>query len=87
MGQHFKQCSLLAIVIGLALVSVAVVVIHPREVNGQLSGVRRWNPRRAPADAVFIGDKACGECHKKHFASYSRSGMAEAMEPVAGLKC
>jgi hypothetical protein len=86
MGQHFKLCSLLAIVIGLALTSVAVVVIYPREVNGQLSAVRRWNPRKAPADAVFIGDQACGECHKKHFASYVRTGMAEAMEPVAVSK-
>lgn len=86
MSQHFKQCSLLAIVIGLALASVAVVVIHPREVNGQFSAVRRWNPRRAPADAVFIGDQACGECHKKHFASYRGTGMAEAMEPVAASK-
>jgi hypothetical protein len=63
-----------------------VVVIEPREVKGQTSAVRRWNPRRVPADAVFIGDQACGECHKKHFASYSRSGMAEAMEPVATSK-
>jgi hypothetical protein len=65
---------------------VAVVVIPPREVSGQMSAVRRWNPRRVPADVVFIGDKACGECHKKHFASHNRSGMAEAMEPVAASK-
>src|SRR5215217_7230441 len=79
MSQGVKQYSLVALVIGLGLLAVVVV-------NGQMSGVRRWNPRRVPADTVFIGDQACGECHKKHFASYGKSGMAEAMEPVAGSK-
>jgi len=79
MSQRVKQYSLVALVIGLGLFAVVMV-------NGQMSGARRWNPRRVPADTVFIGDQACGECHKKHFASYGNSGMAEAMEPVAGSK-
>src|SRR5215212_6071423 len=79
MSQHVKQYSLVAIVSVLGLLAVVVV-------NGQMSGVRRWNPRRVPADAVFIGDQACGECHKRHFASHGHSGMAEAMEPVAASK-
>ena len=33
---------------------------------------------------MFVGDQACGECHKKQFASHGQSGMAMAMEPVAG---
>ena len=79
MSKRVKQYSLVALVIALGLLAVVVV-------NGQMTGVRRWNPRRVPADTVFIGDQACGECHKKHFASYGKSGMAEAMEPVAGSK-
>src|SRR6476659_4496032 len=51
-----------------------------------MTGVRRWNPRRVPVDTVFVGDQACGECHKKHFAAHGPSGMAEAMEPVASSK-
>src|ERR1043165_1579488 len=51
-----------------------------------MNAVRRWNPRRVPVDTVFVGDQACGECHKKHFAAHVASGMAEAMEPVAGSK-
>src|SRR4030095_3189748 len=79
MSQRVEQYSLVALVIALGLLAVVAV-------NGQMSGVLRWNPRRVPADAVLIGDQACGECHKKHFASYGRSGMAEAMEPVAASK-
>src|SRR4026208_86199 len=79
MSQRLKQYSLLAIVIVLGLLAVAVA-------HAQMNAVRRWNPRRVPVDSVFVGDQACGECHKKHFASHGQSGMAEAMEPVAGSK-
>src|ERR1041385_6137194 len=51
-----------------------------------MTAVRRWNPRRVPVDAVFVGDQACGECHKKEFASARYSGMAQAMEPIAASK-
>jgi Zn finger protein HypA/HybF involved in hydrogenase expression len=75
MNQRVKQCSLVAIVIALGVV-----------VNAQMSAVRRWNPRRVPVDTVFVGDQACGECHKKQFASHAQSGMTEAMEPVSASK-
>jgi Zn finger protein HypA/HybF involved in hydrogenase expression len=77
MNVFVKQYSLVALAIALGLAALAVV-------NGQMSAVQRWNPRRVPADTVFVGDRACGECHKKHFASHGQSGMAMAMEPVAG---
>src|ERR1043165_10224114 len=51
-----------------------------------MNAVRRLNPRRVPVDTVFTGDQSCGECHKKQFASANNSGMAQAMEPVAGSK-
>src|SRR5678815_692693 len=79
MSQRVKQYSLVAIVIVLGLLAVVVV-------NAQMSGVRRWNPRRVPVDTVFVGDQACGECHKKQFAAASNSGMAQAMDPVADSK-
>ena len=84
MNQAVKQYSLLAVVVALGLAAIAIVIGEPREVNGQMTAVQRWNPRRVPADAVFVGDQACGECHKKLFASHGQSGMAMAMEHVAG---
>src|SRR5215216_3522080 len=81
-----KQYSLIVLAMVLSMVALAVVIYGPVSVSGQLSAVQRWNPRRAPADAVFIGDQACGECHRKLFASHGQSGMASAMEPVAGSK-
>jgi hypothetical protein len=54
--------------------------------NAQMNTVRRWNPKRVPAGTVFAGDQACGDCHKKIFASASQSGMGQAMEPVAESK-
>jgi Zn finger protein HypA/HybF involved in hydrogenase expression len=70
-----RRYSLIAIVIALGIVA-----------NAQMNAVRRWNPRRVPADAVFAGDQACAECHKKQSASAASSGMAQAMEPVAQSK-
>ena len=70
-----RQYLLIAIVIALGIVA-----------NAQMSAVRRWNPRRVPVDTMFAGDQVCGECHKKQFASATSSGMAQAMEPVAGSK-
>jgi len=84
MNRRGKQYSLVAVAIALSLAALAVVICEPSEVNGQMTAVQRWNPRRVPADAVFVGDQACGECHKKLVASHGQSGMAIAMEPVAG---
>src|SRR5262245_63637365 len=84
MKQWVKKNSLVAVAIALGLAAFAIVISEPHEVNGQMSAVQRWNPRRVPADTVFVGDQACSECHKKHFASHGQSGMAMAMEPVAG---
>lgn len=74
-----KEYLLLAIAIGLGLLAGAIA-------NGQIDAVQRWHPRRAPADAVFVGDRSCFECHKKFFASASNTGMTMAMEPVATSK-
>ena len=84
MNRGVKQYSLVAVAIALGIAAFAIVICEPSEVNGQMSAVQRWNPRRVPADTVFVGDQACGECHKKHVASHGQSGMAMAMEPVAG---
>jgi Zn finger protein HypA/HybF involved in hydrogenase expression len=65
---------------------IAIVIALGVAANAQMNAVRRWNPRRVPVDTVFAGDQACGECHKKQFASANSSGMAQAMEPVAGSK-
>src|ERR1051326_3740176 len=75
MSQHTKHYLLIATVIALGIVA-----------NAQMSAVRRWNPRRVPIDTAFVGDQACGECHKKQFASAGYSGMAQAMEPIADSK-
>jgi len=79
MNKRGKQHSLVAVTIVLGFAALAVVMV-----NGQMRAVQRWNPRRVPADTVFVGDQACGECHKKQFASHGQSGMTMAMEPVAG---
>ena len=84
MNGLLKQYSLVAVAIALGIAALAIVISEPREVNGQMSAVQRWNPRRVPADTVFVGDQACAECHKKLVASHGQSGMAMAMEPTAG---
>ena len=83
MNQTVKQRTLIVLALVLTLLASALVMLDPLSVNGQVS--RRWNPRRVPADTVFLGDHVCLDCHKK-FASFSSSGMAMAMEPVGGSK-
>src|SRR5688572_20121560 len=46
----------------------------------------RWHPRRSPANARFVGDQACAECHGKLVAVQSHSPMGMAMEPVASSR-
>lgn len=55
-------------------------------VRPQTGPAPRWRPRRVPADARFVGDQACAECHGKLVAVQSRSAMGMAMEPVANSK-
>lgn len=86
MNRSSKQYSLLTIATVLSLVAVAAVLYGPSSVSGQISAAQRWNPRKVPAGAVFLGDEACGECHRKFIASHGQSGMANAMEPVATSK-
>ena len=83
MRQSIKQYSLIVVAFALGLAAFVLVIFEPREVNGHMTAVQRWNPRRVPADTVFVGDHACAECHKKQIASHGSSGMAMAMEPVA----
>ncbi len=74
------------VIIMLTCVLLGVVCLGPSLARGQTSSAKRWNPRRAPADTQFLGDQACGDCHKKLFAAYGQSGMAMAMEPVGDSK-
>jgi Zn finger protein HypA/HybF involved in hydrogenase expression len=79
MNRSAKRYLLLVVAIGLGLLALAVA-------NGQNGTMQRWHPRRVPADAVFVGDKSCLECHKKFSPSASTTGMAMAMEAVATSK-
>lgn len=83
MSQPVSQYSLTLIIIILGLLAVGVVSWGPSLASGQVSSIQRWNPRRVPAGAEFVGDRVCGECHKKLTNSYAKSGMALAMESVA----
>ena len=83
MNPTVKQHTLIVVSLVLMLVASALIVFDPLSVSGQ--AIRRWNPRRVPADTVFLGDAVCLDCHKK-FASFGHSGMAMAMEQVGGSK-
>ncbi len=78
-----KKHLLVWIVVFLSCLAGVVVLLGPSIASGQIGSPRRWNPRRAPSNAVFLGDNACSDCHKKIFLSHGQSGMAISMEPVA----
>jgi Zn finger protein HypA/HybF involved in hydrogenase expression len=86
MTPGFKNSALILCASTLCALAVFIVTSARPIVTGQLSQRDKWNPRRVPAGTEFIGDQACGECHKRAFAPFARAGMALAMEPVAESK-
>lgn len=55
-------------------------------ISPQKSLAERWHPRKVPADAQFVGDQVCAECHKNKVVTHAQTGMAMAMEAVADSK-
>jgi hypothetical protein len=73
-------------VVTLFLLLLAAVSWASSGLFGGQTSVRRWHPRRAPANAEFVGDQTCAQCHKKTVAGHAESAMGMAMEPVAESK-
>src|SRR5688500_14188472 len=86
MNYRARQSLLIVVTIAFSLLAVACGMLEPLTVSGQVNAIARWNPRRVPADAVFIGDQACAECHKKYVATHAQAAMAMAMEPIGASK-
>lgn len=70
-------------VIVLYLLGLGVGSWAVARLSGPQGSATRWHPRRVPANAEFVGDQACAQCHKKLVAAHSQSPMGMAMEPVA----
>lgn len=81
-----RKTSILLLCVFALLAFAVALVASPRPLSMAQIIAQKWNPRRIPAGTEFIGDKACGECHKKAFTPFAQSGMALAMEPVAQSK-
>ena len=72
--------------ITLSALAILLSLSWPSTVTGQSNVRKHWNPRRVPAGTDFIGDQACGECHKRASAHFAKTGMAQAMEPITESK-
>jgi hypothetical protein len=75
---------------GLRLTVVALFLLFLGAASWASSGLAvrqgpaaRWHPTKPPANAEFVGDQVCAQCHKKAAAQLSQSAMGMAMEPVA----
>jgi len=73
-------CFAVLIILGFGILEAATWA-STRSVT-QAKPMTRWDPRKAPADAQFVGDQICSQCHKKQVAPYSESAMGMAMEAV-----
>jgi hypothetical protein len=82
MTPRFKSFTLMLCVATLCGLTVLMDSFGQRVVTGQVATRQIWNPRRAPLGTEFIGDQACGECHKKAFLPFANTGMSLAMEPI-----
>lgn len=78
-----EKNSLRLVVVLLFLLLVGAGSWASSSLFGQQGSTVRWHPRRPPANAEFVGDQACAQCHKKMVAQQSQSAMGMAMEPVA----
>src|SRR6266511_385882 len=85
MGPPFRN-SVLLLCTGLFAATSLVFAIFEVPIILAQKAPKKWDPRRYPAGTEFIGDQACGECHKKSFAPFARTGMAQAMEPITESK-
>jgi hypothetical protein len=72
--------------IALFLLFLAAVPWASSSLLARQSPTVRWRPRKPPANAEFVGDQVCANCHKKAVAQLSQSAMGMAMEPVADSK-
>jgi hypothetical protein len=86
MTKRFRSIALITIAASLFVLSVSLLSFGPQQANGQMNVGQRWNPRRVAAGTEFIGDQACGECHKKAFAPFAKTGMSLAMERIPDSK-
>src|SRR5678810_1044148 len=86
MSPRIKDSVLILCAGALCAFVVILISFGPSIVVGQSNVPKNWNPRRVSAGTRFIGDQACGECHKKSFNPFARTGMALAMERVAESK-
>jgi hypothetical protein len=86
MKLRVSQSVLTSIVIILSCLVAGLVFWKPSVATGQVNLAQGWNPRRPPANTEFLGDQACGTCHKKLITPHDQSGMAVTMEPVAESK-
>jgi len=86
MSPRIKDSVLFLCAGALCAVVVILISLGPSIVVGQSSAPSNWNPRRVSPGTEFIGDQACGECHKKSFYPFAKTGMALAMERVAESK-
>jgi len=86
MSPRIKDSVLFLCAGALCAVVVILISLGSSIVVGQSSAPRNWNPRRVSPGTEFIGDQACGECHKKSFYPFAKTGMALAMERVAESK-
>ena len=80
MTSRFKSSRL--ILCATVLFAFAVFIVAMGRPIFSQNATQKWNPRRVPAGTEFVGDAACGECHKKASAAFAKTGMFLAMEPV-----
>lgn len=80
-----RKISVLVLCAGVVC-AAGFISISESTITAQMGAHQKWSPRRVPSGTQFIGDKACGDCHKRAFANFSQTGMALAMEPVAQSK-
>jgi hypothetical protein len=80
-----RKISVLVLCAGVVC-ATGFISISESTITAQMSAQQKWSPRRVPSGTQFIGDKACGNCHKRAFAPYSQTGMALAMEPITESK-
>lgn len=86
MGFSVNKNTLRRTALVLYLLGFGAVFWASSVISAQKNLAERWHPRRVPAEATFVGDQVCAECHKNKTVTHAQTAMAMAMEPVAVSK-
>lgn len=79
---RLTKCTLLALAVGATLLLWRPMNSRSQSTGKSFAPAMEWRPTNAAANAKYLGNKACAECHTQTDTQH-KTPMGKALEPVA----